>query len=363
MARRAAGPTLPELARPILNRAWNTPDAPLPDIGAIAQLIDQSVNSRTLSYRYVLPTQILAKCADATLDCHCAQVEDGGRGTFDARSLCSQVIVLFDRANHNVLGGSGDPYVSKPLRYSVFGAPDAVAKQRNGGDYAAIVNVLDFVEANPELAEACLQHVMAAVRQRLTRTSIVYGVPNRVSLEWCLGIVGDFLAVSSGGKRLQALAVGLFRAIGSNFGLFDAVESTHVNSADQQSGSAADVVCKERDRVALAVEVKDRQLSLVDMQAKLPGIREQGIAEMVYLARGGAVEDDLTEVSDLTRSEFAAGQNLYVLDLDAFLRSVLALMGESGRKQFLQLVGAALDEFTDIEDREAWRDLLQTPQN
>jgi hypothetical protein len=72
---------------------------------ALIAAVRESVNSRTKSYRYVLPTQVLAKLADASLDCRCLQASRGGAGAFDARTIAHKVVVPFDQANENVLGG------------------------------------------------------------------------------------------------------------------------------------------------------------------------------------------------------------------------------------------------------------------
>ena len=87
---------------------------------AIQEAIQNSINSTTKSYRYVLPTQLLAKLIDNTLDCRCIQESSNLSGSFDARSFCKKVTVPFDRENHSVLGGSGDPYVNNPLRISAI---------------------------------------------------------------------------------------------------------------------------------------------------------------------------------------------------------------------------------------------------
>lgn len=84
-----------------------------------------AVNSSTKSYRYVLPTQIVAKLARGSLDCRCLQAVRGGMGAFDARTIAHKVVVPFDQANHSVLGGSPEPYVNNPLR-----VPEVSAKYR-----------------------------------------------------------------------------------------------------------------------------------------------------------------------------------------------------------------------------------------
>lgn len=45
------------------------------------------VNPKIKTYRYVLPTQLLAKLADGSLDSRCLQVARGGPGAFDARTI------------------------------------------------------------------------------------------------------------------------------------------------------------------------------------------------------------------------------------------------------------------------------------
>jgi len=86
-------------------------------------LLDQiksSINSQTKSYRYVLLTQLLAKVVDPSLDSRSLMRRSDLDGAFDPRSLCKNVIVPFDGNNENVLGGSQEPYVSKPLRHSTL---------------------------------------------------------------------------------------------------------------------------------------------------------------------------------------------------------------------------------------------------
>ncbi|MBM3315311.1 restriction endonuclease, SacI family, partial [candidate division WOR-3 bacterium] len=78
--------------------------------------IRASVHSRTKSYVYVLPTQLLAKLVQPRADARCLQAKRGGRGAFDARTLCHSVVVRFDQGHENVLGGSAEPYVNNPLR-------------------------------------------------------------------------------------------------------------------------------------------------------------------------------------------------------------------------------------------------------
>jgi len=111
----------------------------------------------------------------------------------------------------------------------------------------------------------------------------------------------------------------------------------------------------------MAVEVKDRQLELRQVQDKLPAVREKGIRELLFLVQGGTTAGDVEGVADTITREFVTGQNLYVLEWDEFVGSCLVLFGEAGRREFLQQVGKELDkQKADISHRRRWAALLGT---
>ena len=110
----------------------------------------------------------------------------------------------------------------------------------------------------------------------------------------------------------------------------------------------------------LAVEVKDRELTLRSVQEKLPKSRERGIRELLFLVQGGVAKKDANEVDAAIEREFTTGQNLYVCNFDDFLNTSLVLFGESGRRTFLVTVGQCLDESkADLVHRQHWQELLQ----
>ena len=78
------------------------PEDPLDEGHELIRLIRASLRSQTLSYHYVLPTQLLAKSVDSELDVHSIQAGYGGAGSFDARTIAHDVIVPFDRASSRI---------------------------------------------------------------------------------------------------------------------------------------------------------------------------------------------------------------------------------------------------------------------
>jgi hypothetical protein len=89
----------------------------------------------------------------------------------------------------------------------------------------------------------------------------------------------------------------LLRTAGKTLKLFDNVTSVNINAADSQTGKTADLECVSKDgHVVLAVEVKDRELTLRSVQEKLPKSRERGIRELLFLVQGGVTKKDAEEV-------------------------------------------------------------------
>lgn len=356
--------SLSHAARETLADLWNlTATEPsrtvsVPDV--VASALSRSINSNTKTYRYVLPTQLLAKMVRSELDCRALQKGCDLDEAFDARSLCHEVIVPFDRANNSVLGGSAEPYVSKPVRHPAV-TPEFRGSQKNKSGWDDLMCVLDYAQEHPGQVKDLFLLLLQEVRERLKATRITYPAPNRPSLVATLGAIREFLATRSGGLRMQTLSKVLFIRIGEVFGLYSGVVSSDVNAADAATGKVADLECIDSDgNIVLAVEVKDRELTLVQVQNKLPAIRARGVRELLFVVDGGVEDSDSQAIQGLVDQQFAGGHNLYVLEWDPFLESCLVLFGEQERRVMLIEIGEELDESrADLRHRTAWRELLE----
>jgi hypothetical protein len=321
----------------------------------------RAITSRTKSYRYVLPTQLIAKLADPDLDCRCLQASRGGPGAFDARTVAHKVVVPFDQANDNVLGGSPEPYVNNPLRVPEVSDRHRGA-QRNQVDWDHLCAVLRAVEERGDRAftHKLLRQVLIEIYRRLSEVRIIYPVPMRISLQRSLSLIEQFLVELSGGDRLLALTSALFVVLGRRFRLYSDVRRASITAADSATGMLADLECvSKKGEIVFAVEVKDRELTISQLRGKIPNIRERQVSEIFFVAQQGIAPKDEAQVSGLIADEFVSGHNLYVMDLLSLAQVTLALLGEHGRRHFLREVGTQLDTYhSDISDRRAWANLL-----
>ncbi|NLI97101.1 restriction endonuclease, SacI family [bacterium] len=363
-------PTLSEFeekCRSILDKEWNHVvkaeghlKITLPE--KIKEAVKRAINSDTKSYRYVLPTQLLAKLADSSLDSKCLQASRGGKGAFDARSVCHDVVVPFDQANECVLGGSPEPYVNNPLR-----RPEVTSKyrhqQKDKAGWDDLSFILQEVESknDPVLTLALLQAVLAEIYQRLSQVKVTYSVPKRISLAQADNLIQNFIRYGAGGDRVLSLTTALLRTAGKLFSLYAEVRRLNINASDASSGLVADIECLDKNgEIALAVEVRDKQLTISQVQAKMPKVRSHSVSELLFIAQKGIAGEDISKIESLRDKEFASGQNIYIFSLTEFAPVLLTLFGEKGRREFLEEVGKVLDSHSTIKDRRDWAELLKS---
>jgi hypothetical protein len=357
-----------DICRKTLAEAWErvrelSRGDPFPDFLDDSNLIERvrrSINSKTKTYRYVLPTQLVSKLANSELDCRCVQVTRGGRGAFDARTVAHQVVVPFDRDNERVLGGSAEPYVNNPLRIpEVSEKHRGAQKDQQGWDDLCAVLAEVERQSDSEFTSSVFHQVLKEVHARFSQVKVTYPVPHRISLERSLLLIDEFLAVRSRGDRFQAVTAALFLAAGRQFGLFSDLRRGKITAADTAAGMLADIECVEQSgQVVLVVEAKDRELTITQLQDKIPGLRHKRVSEVFFVAAQGLALADADRIRDLIAQQFVSGQNIYVTELVPLARVVLALMKEQGRRRFLELVGEQLDLYSDIDHRRAWATLL-----
>jgi hypothetical protein len=328
----------------------------------LLEAISRSVNSKTKSYRYVLPTQLVAKMADPSLDSRCIQASRGGSGCFDARSVCDEVVVPFDRDNHNVLGGAPEPYVNNPLRVPEVSAGHR-ERQKDKKGWDDLIFVLQEIEKKraPHFTTQVFQQTLIEIHRRLSVVKVAYPTPKRISLKQTEWLVTQYLSAQSGGERVLTITTALVGVMGERFQLFSEIRRRSITAADASSGLVADIECLDaKGRIQLAVEVKDRELVLNHVASKLPDIRAKKVSEILFIAQKGISKKNGKKIEELVEKEFSSGQNIYIFgDVLYFSSGILALLGEDGRRKFLENVGMNLDQYgAAIQHKKDWADLL-----
>lgn len=358
MSKRLSSPNADE-ARKILDDLWS--EIMTEDTVETKPTIDTLIDSSSVSIRFCLPTQLLGKLTDAKLDCLCIQKGDGeSESMWDPRGFSAKVIVPWVMANQNVLGTSSDPYVSKPLRKPRLEENPGAVKQKE--DWVLLYKILEKVEKadDADFTRQVMEETLRSIKRKLAENTFEYVIPERISLEQTLSIIARFLNEGSGGDRGLSVAAALFETFGKFFGLYSNVNRHVINASDTSTGATADIEClDEHGKLKLAVEVKERSLTLTDVKAGLIKARKESLQEFLFNAPSIKTSDfeDIFNIFDKT---WASGTNLYQLSLGDLIRVGLTLTGEEGRKDFIENVGNQLNEYnTQPKNRQRWKELLE----
>jgi len=352
----------PETGRDILEREWTRVlEEPASERLKFPPEISSLVGCRFVSIRYALPVQILGKVVDGNLNCLCLQkseTDDDSR--WDPRTFANKVVVPWVSANQNVLGTSADPYVGKPLRRpNIESDPGDV---KGGAEWRLLHSVLREIEdANaPEFTRLRFTETLRAICKKMSELDFDYVVPDRISMESVERLVEKFLSEQSGGARALSVAAALFCTFGKFFGICSDVRRNVINASDGSTGMAGDIECMGPDGSAkLAVEVKDRLLTLVDVESSVLKAKKASLNELLFNAPGNVASDD-EGIKKYARRMWSMGMNVYSLSISDLVRVGLPLAGESSRTDFLANIGRQLDEYnTQPGDRKRWKELLE----
>ena len=183
-------------------------------------------------------------------------------------------------------------------------------------------------------------------------------MPPRVSLDQLLYVLENYLSPPSRGLRALAAATALFRTLGTSLGLFS-VMSQGLNEADTATGAAGDILCVTADgRTAMAVEVKDRPQTSVDVEAGIAKARRAGVSRLMFLVPG-VVKKDAAAIRNRGLAAWAQGIDVHTTDLLTLARTSFVLVDEVWRKEFLSELANELNRRNaSFVHRRAFSDLL-----
>ena len=324
--------------------------------------IDRFVNSEIVSLRYAFVTQLLGKAADHSRSLLSLQSGDGTPGSWNARSLADQIVVPWVTHNQNVLGTSREPYASKPLRRPSLSSD--MSNVRNPDEWKALVDFFENLDkSEPARVQETFRKCLQSLARRLETQNFEYPTPSRVSMASLIRILNSFLSESSHGLRPHVIATALFRVLGDAFSLFGGVHAQGLNESDSPSGMPGDIACFGRDNrnVILAVEVKDRDLTLTDLHATITKVRQgnNDLSSVLFSAPRLRKQEE-KEIKEEIESAWNAGLNVYQSDIQTFVKTTFALLDEQYRIVFLKEIGKELDTHGEYRHREAWRILLES---
>lgn len=351
-----------DVAREVLEQTWAEVMAEeelTAASGAFDESVDKILDGNEVGYKKLIIIQLVGKAAD--MDAHSLQKGSGNERAWDAREFAKRVFVPWNADVGYPLGHADDPYVSNQFRTPRFDS-SIRGKRRSKVLFDEALRIISAAEASNSRSEVeeLLKRVLRGVRRQMQQGTFDYPLPARASLADVLGCINEYLAEKSGGTRLQAITHALFEAIAAIGVPYEQLFSRSVNAADVSTNSPGDVSFR-LDSQAWATEVKDRVLTAAQVEVSVNKARVSGVTELLFIILGPRPDqvfestDEESAVAKIMKREFSSGLNVYCEPFISFARAALVIVGERGRRQFLEAVGRTLEvQRADARHRWEW---------
>lgn len=308
-------------------------------------VVAEIINNGGSTYPFVLLGQVLGKASDGALNALALQDSSTLDGARDVRRLVQRVVVPWNKAvGKPYPGANDDPYVNNPARYKNFGS-EMAGKARNKELYDLLFSVVENVQSLGQAeAQRLLKIILVETRRSLEQNRREYVGPSRASLKDVLKAIELFLAERSNGVRLQVVCYAVFKAISGAFPDYGEVRSYSTNSSDAAGGRAGDVERLIDGAVEFAVEVKDRTLTLSDVEGSILKARTANVENLLFVVQASPLIEDEEHVFERAAHEFTRGIDVNITEAMRLFESMLILLSPEQRAELLRTVHDALHE-------------------
>ena len=235
---------------------------------------------------------------------------------------------------------------------------DESIKEEDKHSWRKFVSLMEAVETNnsSQYTRNQFQRCLKSVARIYRSTKQRYTLPTQISAEETNLIVHAFLAEDEGGFRHQAVTAAILRAFGQETGMFSRVDSLKINTADAARGTPGDALCYKSEALVLAAEVKDRTISIVDLESTFEKVRQSETNTLLLLTR--KIQDPATKAR--IEGEFQRGIDTREASVEEIVRVAIALASEQCRIKFLKEVGKEIDEKAPSpKHKKAWSNALK----
>lgn len=323
--------------------------------------ISSIIRGKTVSYRYALLTQLLAKVVDPNVNALVLQKSAKTSGAFDARSFCKETVIKFER-NYlgNILGGSSDPYVSKPLRHKMISL-EIIEEIKDKEGWKALYDVLKKVEdkRDVEFARNILKQALLEVRklQAEVWASMQIYISRPPTLTELVNAINEFLAKPSEGARVQALVYALLRVINDRIKAFKEIRAAKSTVPDKYAGKVTDVECiSENGKVEIGVSVTEF-LDDNKLEEELNKCVGKGVSKLILIAH----RINLSQGAQAKLDDFMKTNKIDVVieDLTGFVKISTTLLNSKMRSDLIKEIAEALKELGYLNHLRDWIDILK----
>ena len=320
-----------------------------------SKLIEHILNGTHKTYKYVLVTALLAKATNEAINPLALQAGAPISGAYDARSLCHDVVVEFERDHlQKALGGSNEPFLNKPARFTHLSNSNAVRRGKDKATLDGLITLLSKIDSSTEATEylSCALNVLKSrivAYQELINSKISHE-PTLVEIYQFIEL---FLTKSFEGET-SAIIVGSLEEIYHSRQSQDYSVKTHkVNQSGASSNEIGDVDVYKNGVFHHGIEVKDKNFSQYDLEHAMDKIVLAGGVKGQFIY-GPNASFDRDKIEERISRYLNDGFMVFISNIFLYSRFMLFKSGIGKREEFIKGIIKTSVEINSKEETKSW---------
>lgn len=325
----------------------------------ISGSIKAVLNGNHKTYKYILINGLLAKATNEKINALALQAGAPISGAFDARSLCHNVLVPFERDFlQNSLGGSNEPFLNKPARFTHLSDQNAVRKGNDKETLLLLIKIFNSISTNIE-AKAYLACALEFLNQRIEEIKILQDTTLKYNptLVEIYEFVFRFLEKSFEGESSAIIVGTLEKIYHGRFSKNFKVITHKVNQSGASSKEVGDIDIFKENNFYYAIEVKDKHFTPYDLEHAFNKIKaNSGIKGQFIYGPSGTFDKNLLEKRIVQFEK--EGFLVLFQDIYTYSKTMIFKIDLNSKQEFIDTLMETAVEINCKNETKTWIQLL-----
>lgn len=297
------------------------------------------------TYKYILFNALLAKSTDENVNMLVLQAGSKLKGAYDARSLCHSVVVPFESDNFpGALGGSNEPFVNKPARFTELSKSNAVRKGKDKELLDSLCDTLPEINSVDayKLLVFAIRKLISIYKELESQRKISYKSEKPIK-EIC-AYINELSNQSFEGETIVLIVAAVYEMYMSSIYEDYNVEVHPVNQSGSSSREISDIDVYKQDEILITNELKDKLFTETDVKHAITKIIDANCSKMFFIKGKNATLVDCEE-KKLEAEMLEQGIYLKFYTVEEFTDFIFGLTCEISVEKFYEsIINNALDK-------------------
>ncbi len=289
------------------------------------------------TYKYILINGILAKASSNDVNPIALQAGAPLPGAFDARSLCHKVLVPFERDFlKNILGGSNEPFLNKPARFTHLSKENAVRKGKDKETLLLLIKILSSIKTSNE-ANEYLACAFSVLQEQIKEANEGFEAVANYSPDFIEIYEFSLLFTSKSFEgETSAIIIGSLESLLHQYldGIY-AVKTHKVNQSGASSKEVGDIDIYRDGEFYYSIEVKDKDFNEYDVEHAFNKVLKNKGKKAAFIYGSQA---EFNKMAVLKKAKEFEKKGLFVIiqDVNSHVKNALFRLPSCTKRDFIK---------------------------